>query len=103
MICYSLKGRGFTLQAAVNDTRRRIQSEVAKFIHDHKSLTTRTCDNEDVITAANAMRDCIIGFIHWIYECDRYFGERYEEVAKFGWVFMDTSDPSTGGNEVEVS
>ena len=32
------------------------------------------------------------------YEGERYFGKRYEEVAKFGWVFMDTDS-----NEVDVS
>lgn len=82
----------------MNDIRRRIQSEVGKFIRDYKSLTVRTCDNEDVVTVANVMRDCIAGFIHWIYEGERYFGKRHEEVAKFGWIFTDTS-----GNEVDVS
>lgn len=38
---------------------------------------------------AHTMRDCISGFIHWIYEGERYFGKRYEEVATFGWVFTD--------------
>lgn len=93
-----MKGRGFTLQAAVNDIRRGIEAEVGKFIDAYKSLTTRTCDNEDVVTVANAMRDCIVGFIHWVYESERYFGKRHEEVAKFGWIFMDT-----GGDEVDIS
>lgn len=82
----------------MNDIRRSIQSEVGKFIHDYNSLTARTCENEDAVTVANAMRDCIAGFIHWIYEGERYFGKRHEEVAKFGWIFTDT-----GGNEVDVS
>jgi len=99
MVCRSLKGRGLTLQAAVSDIRRDIQSEVGKFIRDHKPLTTGACDNEDAVTVANAMRDCITGFIHWIYEGERYFGKRYEEVAKFGWVFTDTNGTNTGGNE----
>ena len=102
-MCYSLKGRGLTLQAAANGIRQNIQSEVGKFIHGYKSLTAHTDDNEDVAMVANAMRDCIAGFIHWIYEGERYFGKRYEEVAKFGWVFMDTSGTGTNGNEVDVS
>ncbi|KAF9653590.1 hypothetical protein BDM02DRAFT_3182601 [Thelephora ganbajun] len=102
-VCYSIKGRGFILQAAVNDTRRSIQSEVGKFVHNYKSLTAHTCDNEDAVTVANAMRDCIAGFIHWIYESERYFGKRYEEVSKFGWVFTGISGTSTGGNEMDIS
>lgn len=96
-MCF-IEGWGFTLQAAVNDVRWRIQSEVGKFIHDYKSLTARTYDNKDTVTVANAMRDCVVGFIHWIYEGERYFGKRHEEVAEFGWIFTDA-----GGNEVDVS
>jgi len=102
MVCRSLKGRGLTLQAAVSDIRRDIQSEVGKFIRNHKSLTTGTCDNGDAVTVANSMRDCIAGFIHWLYEGERYFGKRYEEVAKFGWVFTDTNG-TNGGNDVDGS
>ena len=103
MVCRSLDGQGLTLQAAVSDIRRDIQSEVGKFIRGRKSLTTGACDNEDVVTVANTMRDCIAGFIHWIYESERYFGKRYEEVGKFGWVFTDTNGTNTGGNEVDGS
>ena len=87
----------------MGDIRRNIQSEVGKFTRDYKSLTAGADDNEDAVTVANAMRDCIAGFIHWIYEGERYFGKRYEEVAKFGWVFTDTNDTSTEGNEVDGS
>lgn len=87
----------------MNDIRRSIQSEVGKFIHDYRSLTANTRDNEGAVTVANAMRDCIGGFIHWIYEGERYFGKRYEEVATFGWIFTGTSGASTGDNEADVS
>jgi len=82
----------------VNDVRRSIKSEAGKFTHDYGSLTGATRNNEDAVTVANAMRDCIAGFTHWIYEGERYFGKRYEEVAKFGWIFTDTS-----GTEVDAS
>lgn len=72
-------------------------------MHGYKSLTVRTCENEGAVTVAGAMRDCITGFIHWIYEGERYFGKRHGEVAKFGWIFTETSDTGTGGNEVDVS
>ena len=101
-VCYSLKERGFTLQAAVNDIQQSAQSEVGKFVYDYKSLTANNCDTTDSVTVADAMRDCITGFIHWVYEGERYFGQQYEEVAKFGWVFMDTGGVRTGGNEIEV-
>lgn len=87
----------------MNDVRLNIQSEVGKFIHDYKSLIVRTGNSEDAVAVANTMRNCIAGFIHWVYEGERYFGKRYEEVANFGWVFMDTSRTSTGGNEVDAS
>ena len=73
----------------MNDIRRNVQSEVGKFLHEYGSLTARTDDDEDVVMVAHTMRDCISGFIHWIYEGERYFGKRYEEVATFGWVFTD--------------
>lgn len=82
----------------MNDVRQNIHSEVGKFVHNYKSLTVHAGDGEDVIVVANAMRDCVTGFIHWIYEGERYFGKRYEEVAKFGWVFTDT-----GAHEVGTS
>lgn len=87
----------------MNDIRCNVQSEVGKFIHDFKPLTARPGENEDAIMVANAMRDCIAGFIHWVYESERYFGKRYEEVAKFGWVFMDTTAMNAGGNEADPS
>lgn len=86
----------------MNDTRQNLRSEVGKFIDCYKSLTARTCDNEDAVTVAGAMRDCITGFIHWMYEGERYFGKQYEEVAKFGWVFIDTGGTSTDNDEVDV-
>ena len=95
--------QGFTLQAAVDDIRRSLQSEVGKFVGDYRSLTARACDNEGVLTVAAAMLDCITGFVHWIYEGERYFGKHYEEVARFGWVFMDTGGTSVVGDDVDVS
>lgn len=95
--------QGFTLQAAVNDIRRRLQSEAGKFARDYHCLTARACDNKDAVMIAGAMRDCITGFIHWLYEGERYFGKQYEVVAKFGWVFMDTGDTSAEGDEAHIS
>lgn len=90
------------MQAAVNDIRQSLQSEVGKFVHDHEALTLRTCDDEDVLMVAGAMRDCITGFVYWIYEGERYFGKQCEEVAKFGWVFMDTGGTNADCDGVDV-
>lgn len=79
--------------------QQNLQSEVEKFIHCYKSLSARTCDSGDAVTVAGAMRDCIIGFVHWIYEGERYFGKQYEEVAKFGWVFMSPGVTSANSDE----
>ena len=86
----------------MNEIRQSLKSQVEKFIHDYKSLTARTCGNEDAVTIASAMRDCIIGFVNWIYESERYFGKQYEEVAKFGWIFMNTGCAGSNGDEVDV-
>jgi hypothetical protein len=94
--------RGFTLQATVNDIRQSLQSEVGKFIHNYDSLAARTWNNGDVLAAADAMRDCIAGLIHWLYEGEHHFGKQYEEVAKFGWVFMDTGGTGTSSSGLEV-
>lgn len=72
----------------MNEIRQSIESEVGKFVHVYKLSAGQTCDNGDAVAVAGAMRDCIAGFIHWVYEGERYFGKQYEEVAKFGWVFM---------------
>lgn len=86
----------------MNDIRQSLQSEVGKFIHDYESLAAQTRDSGDALTVADAMRDCVTGFIHWLYEGERYFGKQHEEVAKFGWVFVNTGRTSTSNNEVDV-
>jgi hypothetical protein len=101
-VCCSLNGRGFTLQAAVNKVRQSLQSEVEKFVHSYKTLVGRTCDDKDLAAVANAMRDCVTGFMHWIYEGERYYGKQYEEVAKFGWIFMGSGGTIIPSDGVEV-
>jgi len=36
-----------------------------------------------------ALKDCIIGSIHWAYETELFFGRRGPEIRTFGWVFAD--------------
>lgn len=84
----------------MDDIRRCLRSEVGKFIRDYRSLAARTGDNEYALTVADAMRNCITGFTHWLYEGERHFGKQYEEVAKFGWVFLDAGGTNTSSDEV---
>lgn len=86
----------------MNNIRQNLQSEVEKFAREYKSLVAQTPDNKDSATVAGAMRNCVAGFIHWVYESERYFGKRNEEVAKFGWVFMDTDSTSADSDGLDV-
>ncbi|OCH87016.1 terpenoid synthase [Obba rivulosa] len=44
--------------------------------------------NPDVRRYVQGLRDWIVGFMHWIYNTERFFGESAEEVRAFGWVFL---------------
>ncbi|KAL0948253.1 hypothetical protein HGRIS_010850 [Hohenbuehelia grisea] len=46
----------------------------------------QTCD--DMRAYMQGLRDCIVGFVHWTYETDIYFGKHGEEVRNTGWMFM---------------
>ncbi|KAJ2920476.1 hypothetical protein H1R20_g16618, partial [Candolleomyces eurysporus] len=39
-----------------------------------------------------ALKDYIVGSIHWGYETELYFGQKGDEVRLFGWVFLACSD-----------
>ncbi|KAJ2929519.1 hypothetical protein H1R20_g7579, partial [Candolleomyces eurysporus] len=39
-----------------------------------------------------ALKDYIVGSIHWGYETELYFGQKGDEVRSFGWVFLACSD-----------
>ncbi|KAJ2936087.1 hypothetical protein H1R20_g1008, partial [Candolleomyces eurysporus] len=39
-----------------------------------------------------ALKDYIVGSIHWGYETELYFGQKGNEVRSFGWVFLACSD-----------
>ncbi|KAJ2935318.1 hypothetical protein H1R20_g1776, partial [Candolleomyces eurysporus] len=39
-----------------------------------------------------ALKDYIVGSIHWGYETELYFGQKGDEVRSFGWVFLARSN-----------
>lgn len=39
-----------------------------------------------------AMKDWIVGTLHWGYESELYFGQKGDEVRSFGWVFLTGGD-----------
>ncbi|KAF9484612.1 terpenoid synthase [Pholiota conissans] len=36
-----------------------------------------------------ALKDCIVGTVHWIYETELFFGKKGSEIRNFGWIFVD--------------
>lgn len=51
--------------------------------------------NAKIARYITAMKDWIIGTIHWGYETGLYFGQKGDEVRSFGWVFLAHNDHST--------
>lgn len=41
-----------------------------------------------------ALKDCIAGNIHWLYETELFLGKKGSEVRTFGWVFVDSQVPT---------
>ena len=41
-----------------------------------------------------ALKDCIAGNIHWLYETELFLGKKGSEVRTFGWVFVDSQAPT---------
>lgn len=43
-----------------------------------------------------ALRDWMVGWSHWVYETERYFLEKAEDVKAFGWVFLLPKENEAG-------
>ena len=69
--------------ALIRDTFDMLQANEQTLLSDH---FTRL--NPDVRRYVQGLRDLIVGFTHWIYYTERFFGECAEEVKAFGWVFL---------------
>lgn len=44
--------------------------------------------NESIRSYVQGLRDWVAGFVNWLYETERYFGDKGSEVRAFGWVFV---------------
>jgi hypothetical protein len=49
---------------------------------------------KDLHSCIQALKDCIVGTINWVYETELYFGKKGEEIRTFGWVFLDPKPDS---------
>jgi hypothetical protein len=45
--------------------------------------------SESVRRYIRALKDCIVGTVHWAYETELFFGKKGGEIRTFGWVFVD--------------
>ncbi|KAI6029988.1 isoprenoid synthase domain-containing protein [Pisolithus marmoratus] len=45
-------------------------------------------ENEGIRRYVQGLRDWVAGFVNWLYETERYFGEKGSEVRAFGWIFV---------------
>ncbi|KAF5318295.1 hypothetical protein D9611_014342 [Ephemerocybe angulata] len=61
---------------SLEEAKRKSELEVAKYVR--------------------AMKDWIVGSIHWGYETEVYFGVKGDEVRSFGWVFLVRNDETEG-------
>ncbi|KAF9488046.1 hypothetical protein BDN71DRAFT_1457806 [Pleurotus eryngii] len=43
---------------------------------------------DDMRSYVNGLRDCVVGYIHWLYETEIYFGQLGDEVRATGWTFL---------------
>lgn len=56
------------------------------------AITDAEKENEGNIRSyVQGLRDWVAGFVNWLYETERYFGEKGSEVRAFGWIFVPVS------------
>jgi malonyl CoA-acyl carrier protein transacylase len=69
-------------------------SEASYLDTNNDEIKAQTADQrreEDVKRYIQALKDCIVGSVHWVYETELFFGKKGGEVRTFGWVFANTS------------
>ena len=52
------------------------------------AVQSQTVQMAETTRFSRAMRDAIIGCIHWSYESEVFFGKKGAQVRTFGWVFI---------------
>jgi len=82
--------QGLTLPGAVTQCGTLIRQAVEAFLateQDLPSFEDPQVDRE-VRSYVRGLRECIAGSINWMYESQRYFGDRPEDVRNLRWVFV---------------
>lgn len=82
-----------TLQTAMTRAGERVKALVADFLAQEQTLAAAGAAwgpyvERDVRMYVVGLRDWIVGTAHWVYQCDRYFQGKGENVKAFGWVFL---------------
>lgn len=66
-----------------------------EMIQPHLSPEALEKEKAKITRYLRAMKDYIVGSIHWGYETELYFGQKGDEVRSFGWVFLSHNDHNT--------
>lgn len=89
LISAIIEERQCTLQSAIDVAEVMFKDAVVKFLAAEHEIPSWSVEiDEEVGRYVQGLRECIIGFIHWLYETDRYFGDKKGDVREFGWVFL---------------
>ncbi|KAI0795862.1 isoprenoid synthase domain-containing protein [Abortiporus biennis] len=80
------------LERAVFVVRGRIENSLRTFEKLEKDLSSLKFGSaimeEDIHSYIKGLRSFMVGFVHWVYETERYFGSNGEDVKILGWVFL---------------
>lgn len=77
--------------------RRSLMLERPSFSHKHDSSWWSSVEEEeDVRVYVEALKDCIVGTLNWLYENEVYFGDKADEVKQYGWVFLKPKQGALG-------
>ena len=72
---------------AINSATTKAKAALSRFFAQEREILDNDAD-ASTRRYVQGLRDCIIGFAHWVYETDAYFLGQGEDVRAFGWVFL---------------
>lgn len=85
-----------TVQTAMSRAGDKVKTLAEDFLKAEKQLAAQSWGpyvDRDVRMYVVGLRDWIVGTAHWVYQCDRYFQGKGENVKAFGWVFLLPKKP----------
>lgn len=95
LIAVLMDQKQIPLQAAIRQATDILQIHTQSFVSATSSSTKQTA-SQDEKRYIQGLRDCVVGWAHWVYETEMYFQKNAEDVKEFGWVFLL---PKEGGGE----